>query len=459
MISIEQFYPYPPMNLSTGSMIDEFQFPRRRRDDTNVIINQLYQATLIRRAGERDVIRTGGRKNKNEILGLTNARLIKEKHLNGIKYIRDIELVRDIPIRVSAGEFVLVLRTDGRIVAMSDEVEQHLGKSMRSLYTQCMNIYECLDQHDGENLREILCRSSDDEHQMICTLRLPKGKRPSRTREDVKTISMAGHFYSCHDNHHERLFVARCEALVSSHVSGTSSSSNTIVNNTMMKFLLNEDMTISLISSNVKDVLGYSRNEMIGQWFGRFLASEDAEKIPSFQSIDQSSPHSICHCLDFYSNFGENRLTFLCQIRPTRERRSKSVKYTILAQLIDPSMKEEFTKCVSNDPIYPLVPIKLEPISQVSPKSADEQSMANSPTLDMGLLMFDHTHKHSIYSPEQSLSQVVAPFSFNDDFPTYNQTNYHYNLFQIENEHSFKKSLGLNDDIVLIDELMNEFVH
>lgn len=97
----------------------------------------------------------------------------------------------------------MVLRTDGRIVAMSDEVEQHLGKSMvrktdsrieilfqfffqRSLYTQCMNIYECLDQQDGENLREILCQTSDDEHRLVCTLRLPKGKRPSRTREDVK---------------------------------------------------------------------------------------------------------------------------------------------------------------------------------------------------------------------------------------------------------------------------------
>jgi hypothetical protein len=31
---------------------------------------------------------------------------------------------------VNNGEFVLVLRTDGRIVAMSDEVEQHLGKTM-----------------------------------------------------------------------------------------------------------------------------------------------------------------------------------------------------------------------------------------------------------------------------------------------------------------------------------------
>lgn len=49
-----------------------------------------------------------------------------------------------------------------------------------------MNIYECLDQPDGENLRELLCQSSDDEQRLVCTLRLPKGKRPSRTREDVK---------------------------------------------------------------------------------------------------------------------------------------------------------------------------------------------------------------------------------------------------------------------------------
>jgi hypothetical protein len=42
----------------------------------------------MRRPGEHDVLRAGGRKNKNEILGLTNARLIKEKHLNGVKYSR-----------------------------------------------------------------------------------------------------------------------------------------------------------------------------------------------------------------------------------------------------------------------------------------------------------------------------------------------------------------------------------
>ena len=42
----------------------------------------------------------------------------------------DVELVRGIQTNSNGGEFVLVLRADGRIVAMSDEVEQHLGKTM-----------------------------------------------------------------------------------------------------------------------------------------------------------------------------------------------------------------------------------------------------------------------------------------------------------------------------------------
>ena len=86
---------------------------------------------------------------------------------------------------------------------MTDEIEQHLGKSMvnrifvhlqfsfyflllqRSLYTQCTNIFTCLDQFDGEKLRQIL-NGTENEYRLVCTLRLPKGKRPSRTREDVK---------------------------------------------------------------------------------------------------------------------------------------------------------------------------------------------------------------------------------------------------------------------------------
>ena len=91
---------------------------------------------------------------------------------------------------------------------MSEEAEEHLGKSMvslpstsrekptsflcsrqRSLYTQCINIFECLDGNDGGKLRHILQdanRESQDEHRLVCTFRLPKGKRPSRTRQDIK---------------------------------------------------------------------------------------------------------------------------------------------------------------------------------------------------------------------------------------------------------------------------------
>ena len=78
-------------------------------------------------------MRIGARKNKNEILGLTNARLVKEKHLNGVKYASEIELAHGIHTNAANGEFILILGADGRIVAMSDEVEYHLGKSMVKL--------------------------------------------------------------------------------------------------------------------------------------------------------------------------------------------------------------------------------------------------------------------------------------------------------------------------------------
>jgi hypothetical protein len=117
------------------------------------------------------------------------ARLIKEKHLGGSKYLQDIELSRGIQMKVNSDDFVMVLRTDGRIVALSDEIEHHLGKSMRSLYTQCINIFQCLDKTDGDKLQLILNASTDlvqQEHRLVCTFRLPKGKRPSRIREDIK---------------------------------------------------------------------------------------------------------------------------------------------------------------------------------------------------------------------------------------------------------------------------------
>ena len=69
----------------------------------------------------------------------------------------------------------------------------------------------------------------------------------------------------------------------------------------------------------------------------------------------------------------------------------------------------------------------------------------------MGLLMFDPTAKRPSYSPEQTLSHAVAPFTFNEDFPN-------YEFFINERDDFYKKSVGLNDDIDSIDALMNEFV-
>ncbi|CAF0859783.1 unnamed protein product [Rotaria sordida] len=415
--------------------------PARRRDYTNFYFDQLYMGTLIQQPGEKNVIRTGGRRNKNEILGLTLARLLKEKYLTGNTYSQYMELLHGIPTNLNNGEFILVLRTNGRIVAISDEAEHHLGKSMRSLYTQFINIFECLNETDGNKLRLILNTSTnlaDQEHRLVCTFRLPKGKRPSRANEDVKTISMAGHFYSCDDeSSHEKLFIARCEALVSHKTKGSSSSQTpTMFHNdnakSTIKITLNADMSINNVSSNVREILGYTTNDMIGNWLGRYTPQNDLEKFEKiqqkfFQHEQQQKPIpiNICEIFDMYTNNGDGRLTFLCQLRLKRQRRSKLISFEIVAQPIDPSLRDDYIKYMQSESETSPISNESQQVNFV-PSSISETSkdaiMADSPSLAMGLLMFnndrtnDLSHQHQYSSVSRQLSNVVAPVNINDEF-------------------------------------------
>ncbi|CAF3422294.1 unnamed protein product [Rotaria socialis] len=475
--SINDFEYFNIDNVRQQKEVDGAKPFRKRRDDTNDIISKLYDATLMRRPGEREIVRIGGRKNKNEILGLTNARFVKEKHLNGVKYLRDIELVRGIHTNVKNSEFVLVLRNDGRIVAMSEEVEHHLNKTMRSLYTQCINIFECLDKVDSKSFRSILNSSdvfTNKEHRLICTLRLPKGKRPSRTREDVKTIAMAGHFYSCNNSNYDRLFIARCEALVSRTTNGTSSSQMPLINNSTIKLTLNDDMTVDMISSNVKDILGYTRNEVIENWFGRFLETNDLEKFEKILQTHLQKPTSVRDIFDIYTKNGEHRLTFLCQIRPTRERRSKSVKYSIVAQLIDPSMRDEYMKYIyaETKPDQAQIPVKAEQVNLASPsvpKASEDNIFVLSPSLAMGLLWpecvckDEPCHGQQLSPVTRSLSQVVAPVIFDDESAQVFQHQYEQCATHVPLEYWQENLIDdtymkyqLEQELASIDALINE---
>ena len=102
-------------------------------------------------------------------------------------------------------------------------------------------------------------------------------------------------------------------------------------------------------------ILFYSRNEMIGNWLGRYLPTNDLEKFETIRQryckntlfiylfflnnvfilVQHEQPTSVCDIFDIYTNNGDGRLTFLYQIRPIRERRSKVIKFYIVAQLIE----------------------------------------------------------------------------------------------------------------------------
>jgi hypothetical protein len=460
----------------TSSSAEITKPPRKRRDDTNLIINQLYDATCLHRPGEREIVRVGGRKNKNEILGLANARLVKDKHLNGVKYLRDIDLVREIQSNSNHEEFVLVLRTDGRIVAMSDEVEHHLGKTMRALYTQCINIFQCLDDIDRVKLGSILespvTTMPQEDFRLICTFRLPKGKRPSRTREDIKTIAIAGHFYTGNESSGERLFIARCEALLS-RTAASSVSQSPVINNNTLKMTLNDDMTISMISSNVRDLLGYAKNEMIATWFGRYLTTENIDAFDAIRrtySQKQHQPGNVCHVFDMYTNHGDGRLTFLCQIRPIRERRSKAIKFAIVAQLIDPSLRNEYVAYVrienEQESKSNKVKVNRVPTFMSVSKASEDNLLAYSPSLAMGLLLADNSNTCSESIQQQqspsfarSLSNVVAPFIFNDEFTIDdNRNNFAMSYWSAEEIDQTLNKCQYEYEIANIDEFMNEYM-
>jgi hypothetical protein len=189
-------------------------------------------------------------------------------------------------------------------------------------------------------------------------------------------------------------------------------------------------MTLNMVSSNVKDILGYSRVEMMGSWLGRYLATNDLKKFETnrqkhFQREQQQQqlPTSICDIFDMYTNNGDGRLTFLYQLRPIRERRSKSIKFSIVAQLIDPSLRDEYNKYTQSESKINPAPIQAEQVNLVRSsisKTSEDSVMANSPSLIPGLLVFDDTTSNDFiqqYSPfSRSLSNFVAPVSFDDEF-------------------------------------------
>ena len=109
--------------------------------------------------------------------------------------------------------------------------------------------------------------------------------------------------------------------------------------------------------SSVRDILGYSGNEMLSNWFGRYIPHEELAKFEDIRQrwckilietnniryilgfrwhlVQEQLPTSVYDLFDIYANHGEHRLTFLCQIRPVRERRSKTIKFHLVAQLIE----------------------------------------------------------------------------------------------------------------------------
>jgi PAS domain S-box-containing protein len=329
-------------NLVANASTECNSTPHKRRRQTNQALEALGQ--LIKDPSIDDV---DNKLNKNDILSLTLARLLRRKYWPSNLPNKNVQLAAGIESDSIADDlngFIIVLNTNGRIVLMSDNVEYYLRKNVRSLYPQLTSIYDCVSKDDHESIQHILSTPTNIEQRIICTWHLPRGKRPSRTHTESKPMLMTGHFFYINDEENkeqqEPLFIARCEQILSSTPNIPTNSIGS-TSTTTLRFVLTDQLTINEISSNTESILGYKAEELIDQSINRFIASEHITVLEQARQNCIIGQHfTTMNVMDLYTRDGE-RLTFLCNTHMLIEGRRKAMRLGFLAQLIDPSVQYE----------------------------------------------------------------------------------------------------------------------
>lgn len=316
--------------------------PHKRRRQTNQALEAL--GHLIKDSVNDDIEE---KLNKNDILSLTISRLLRRKYNPSTLINPNISLAHGFTcgsLDEQINGFLFVVNTQGRIIFISDNAEYYLRKNVRALYSQLTSIYQCIGADHHESFRQILNRPTTDEQRVICSWHLPRGKRPSRTHSESRTMLISGHhIYLQADkrqDQQEALFIARCEQILSS-TPNIPSNSLGVSSPTTLRLVLNDQFQLNEISTNTQTILGYSAEQLMDQSLKRFVPTDYWTLLDDSRDKCFVGQHcTIMNVIDFYTSNGD-RLTFLCNMHTLIENRRKALKFGFLAQLIDPSIRDE----------------------------------------------------------------------------------------------------------------------
>ncbi|CAF1133101.1 unnamed protein product [Didymodactylos carnosus] len=320
--------------------------PYKRRKETNIALETLGQyLTNDKTNATNNTGKNNTKYNKNDTLSLTLARLIKAKYLDGNVYDRNSNLSDGINCDSHDNNgFIIILTNTGRVVVISDDVEHHLRKSVRSLYPQMTNIYDCVDKNDKIQIQNMLSNQSlENEQQVLCTWHLPRGKRPSRTQMETKTILMTGHYHQFSECT-EPLFIARCQSILASTPNMPNSAH-------IFKLTVNDGLIVKEVSESIETTLQYSVSDLIETSLNRIVVTDDIRILEKARKNCVHRRHCSTMCvIDLYSKTG-HRLTFLCNMHMLLEGRRKAMKYGLILQLIDSSLRSIFEDYVEKQNI------------------------------------------------------------------------------------------------------------
>ncbi|CAF3998315.1 unnamed protein product [Rotaria magnacalcarata] len=119
----------------------------------------------------------------------------------------------------------------------------------------------------------------------------------------------------------------------------------------------------------------------------------------------KATPVNVCEVLDMYGNNGDERLTFLCQIRIHRKPRSKPIEFVIVAQLIDPSSRDQYIQFIQSE-------LKINPISTETQQVNLVHSSASVPIEKPTIVPNSLRNVHNIvYGNNSSHQPPHSPFN------------------------------------------------
>ncbi|KAL5008712.1 hypothetical protein ScPMuIL_014293 [Solemya velum] len=173
--------------------------------------------------------------------------------------------------------FLLVTTRDGKLVYISENVNEYLGHSMVDMKTQGDSLFDIVDKRDHNTVQAQLVHSGDHSVSFFCRMNMSRTLKRQAGFGDVKVMHIRGRFTAIADsesNSPKQVFMAVCTPLITPDIKESLIQNNTKI----FKSVHRLDMGFIEITQNGEFYLGTSSDDIHDKSWYSFIHPEDIQE-------------------------------------------------------------------------------------------------------------------------------------------------------------------------------------